>query len=112
MARHRDRQHPKRHIPALARRGHWWTLGMRLTDAGLGLPTSPADAVAVDPRDSTILYVATDVGVFVSNNGGGTWAEFGNLPNVAAVAMLVFNSGGTQKLRVATHGRGVWQTDL
>lgn len=87
--------------------------GANWTDVGIGLPDAPADGIVVDPRDNTILYVATDVGVFVSNNSGSTWQEYGTgLPAVPVMGIRIFNSGGTQKLRVATHGRGVWQADL
>jgi len=87
--------------------------GISWTDVGIGLPDSPADAVAVDPRDSNAIYVATDVGVFVTLNGGATWKEHGEgLPNVTPMAMRIFDNGTTKKLRIATHGRGVWQTDL
>jgi hypothetical protein len=87
--------------------------GVGWTDISAGLPDAPADSVAVDPIDHTIVYVGTDVGVFATNDNGANWSEFGTgLPNVATVTLRTFNSGGTRKLRVGTHGRGVWETDL
>lgn len=87
--------------------------GVSWTDIGIGLPDSPADAIVVDPRDPDIVYVATDVGVFVTFNGGGSWSQYGSgLPNVTPVALRIFHTPAKQKLRVATHGRGVWETDL
>jgi hypothetical protein len=87
--------------------------GAAWTDISAGLPDAPADSIAIDPIDHTIVYVGTDVGVFATNDSGANWSEFGTgLPNVAAVALRTFNSGGTKKLRVGTHGRGVWETDL
>jgi hypothetical protein len=87
--------------------------GGNWTDIGVGLPDAPADSIAVDPRDANIIYAANDVGVFVTKDGGATWQEYGTgLPNITPTSMLIFNSGGTQKLRIGTYGRGVWQTDL
>ncbi|MDP9263854.1 MAG: hypothetical protein M3O85_05985 [Acidobacteriota bacterium] len=87
--------------------------GVGWTDISAGLPDAPADSVVIDPIDHTIVYVGTDVGVFATNDNGANWSEFGSgLPNVATVALRTFNSGGTKKLRVGTHGRGVWETDL
>jgi len=83
---------------------------------GTSLPDAPADAVVVDPENSLVIYVATDVGVYTTSNGGASWSEVGpasgpgQLPNVTAVALRIFNSGGQKLLRVGTHGRGIWQT--
>src|SRR6267142_297177 len=94
----------------------------KTTNAGLswfdpgsfnGLPDAPADAIVIDPGNHNTLYVGTDVGVFVSFDAGGSWEGFGTgFPNVAVTAMRAFSSGGVNKLRVSTYGRGVWQTDL
>jgi hypothetical protein len=86
--------------------GHsWLNISGNLVDA-------PANAVAVDPGNPSILYVGNDVGVFASTDGGSTWAEYGNLPNSAVFALDTFNNSTTHLLRVATHGRGVWSTTL
>lgn len=78
------------------------------------LPFIPLNAIAVDPRrpDSTY-YVATDVGVFLSKDGGNTWANFGaplGLPNVRVTDLQIVP--GTRRLVAATFGRGVWRIDL
>jgi hypothetical protein len=87
--------------------GHsWLNISGNLVDA-------PANAVAVDPGNPSILYVGNDVGVFASTDGGSTWAEYGDgLPNSAVFAIDTFNNSSTHLLRVATHGRGVWSTTL
>lgn len=78
-----------------------------------GLVDAPANAVAVDPGNPAIVYVGTDVGVFATQDGGATWAEYGTLlPNSAVIALDTFNSSSTHLLRAATHGRGVWSTTL
>jgi hypothetical protein len=69
--------------------------------------------VAIDPASSRFLYVGTDVGAFVSSDGGTTWSEYGNLlPAVPVTAMNTFVGGGARKLRISTYGRGIWEVDL
>ncbi len=92
----------------------------RTTDGGASwgginndLPDAPANAVLYDPVDPSIIYVGTDVGVFYTTNTGVSWQEYGvGLPNVPVYRLRAFNSGGIRKLRAATHGRGIWETDL
>src|SRR5262249_47484348 len=72
----------------------------------------PANALVIDPRSSPgapngKLYVATDVGIYTSSNGGTIWQKLGvGLPNVPVVN-LQFSQ--TQDLLIAaTQGRGVF----
>ena len=56
-------------------------------------------------------YIATDVGVFISTNFGSSWTELANgLPNT--VAMHLDYHQAMKKLRLATHGRGVFEMQL
>lgn len=74
------------------------------------LPDSPVnDALIYYPGASTsILFCAMDIGVFVSTNYGTSWQEMAEgLPNT--VAMHLDYHQGTNKLRIGTHGRGVWE---
>lgn len=74
------------------------------------LPDSPVnDALIYYPGTSTsILFCAMDIGVFVSTNYGSSWQEMAEgLPNT--VAMHLDYHQGTNKLRIGTHGRGVWE---
>lgn len=87
--------------------------GATWTDISGTLPDAPANAVAIDPVNHNTVYVGTDVGVFISQDGGTTWNVFGTgLPNVAVFDLKTFNSGGVGRLRAGTHGRGVWETPL
>src|SRR5262249_25464791 len=50
----------------------------------------------------------TDIGVFISHNGGANWSPYGaGLPRVAVFGMAIQNPN--RILRIATHGRGAWE---
>ena len=87
-----------------------------------GLPDAPANTLALDPDDHTVLYVGTDVGVFVTSNGGATWTEVGPtqpgstatgyLPNTVITHIEFSKPNGAKRLMAATYGRGIWTTGL
>jgi photosystem II stability/assembly factor-like uncharacterized protein len=84
--------------------------GTRWNDVSHGLPPIPANALVVDPADTDIVYVGTDVGVWRSTNAGdgGTWTLFGKgLPN-AIVGDLLFHPVA-RLLRAGTRSRGTWE---
>ena len=62
-----------------------------------------------DPADKNILYVGTDVGVYVSKDKGSTWEVLGDLP-CAYVHDLAIQAR-ENLLIVATHGRGMFVLD-
>lgn len=71
------------------------------------LPQVPVSAFLVDPASSITLYAGTDIGVYISTDAGANWTPFGTgLPRVAVFDMAK-TSGGL--IRIATHGRGMWQ---
>ncbi|HEY3926941.1 MAG TPA: hypothetical protein VGL89_01085 [Candidatus Koribacter sp.] len=75
------------------------------------LPNSPANDIVIDPDFANTYYVATDVGVYYTTDGGSTWATAGTgLPNVAVVGMKLHE--GARILRAATHGRSTWDLQL
>ena len=76
-----------------------------------GLPDVPVNAFSVDPANGNNLYAGTDVGVFTSTDGGASWGPYGSdLPVVAVFGMEVQPTA--RKLRIATHGRGMWEIGL
>jgi hypothetical protein len=67
----------------------------------------PVNAIVVDPSDGQNLYVGTDVGVFKSINGAGSWSALNSgLPNVVVMDVQL-NRAGTH-LFAFTHGRGAF----
>ncbi len=76
-----------------------------------GLPDIPVNAFAVDPLASSHLFAGTDIGAFFSLNGGAAWYPVGTgLPRVAIFGMAIQNV--KRVLRVATHGRGMWEIPM
>jgi hypothetical protein len=79
--------------------------------ASNGIPDVPVSAFVIDPQDSNSLYAGTDIGVYHSSDGGGNWEPFGTgLPRVAVFDTKISNV--QRILRIATHGRGIWETDI
>lgn len=78
--------------------------------SGTGIPDVPVNALVVDPLLPSDVYAGTDIGVFLSRDGGATWAPHSvSLPRVA-VFELSFQEGTFPRvLRAATHGRGIWE---
>lgn len=77
------------------------------------LPDSPVnDGLIYYPGTSTsAMFAAMDVGVFMTNNWGVSWIEVADgLPNT--VAMHLDYHDGANKLRIGTHGRGVYEIDM
>jgi len=78
------------------------------------LPDLPVNAIAVDPVDGRHLYLATDLGVFVSKDGGANWlVENTGFANVITSWVTVLKgAGNTRTLFAFTHGRGAWKITL
>lgn len=76
------------------------------------LPDIPHNTILVDPLRPNNIYTGNDLGVYVSEDGGGNWTSFMEGLPATVLAMHLSISPVVQKLRVATHGNGVFQTDL
>lgn len=67
--------------------------------------------VREDPKNASLLYVGTELGLYASWTGGNDWTRLhlGNLPAVAVHEVLVHPRDND--LVLATHGRAIWVLD-
>jgi uncharacterized protein (TIGR03437 family) len=81
--------------------------GATWLDISGNLPNIPVNDMALDPDLPGTIYLATDIGVFVTSNAGLTWQVLGaGLPRVVVMGLRLHRA--TRTLRAVTHGRGVW----
>ena len=74
----------------------------------------PANRVArtlrEDPKNPNLLYLGTELGLFISNNGGNNWVELkSNMPTLPFNDLVIHPRDND--LVLGTHGRGVWILD-
>jgi len=70
-----------------------------------------AHTIKEDTVKRELLFLGTELGLWISLDGGARWAQFkgGELPNVAVREVQVQPRDGD--LVIATHGRGMWIID-
>jgi len=70
-----------------------------------------AHVIREDLVSKSLLFVGTEFGLWISTNGGTTWAAFkgGNFPSVAVREVQIHKR--EHDLVIATHGRGIWIID-
>jgi photosystem II stability/assembly factor-like uncharacterized protein len=87
--------------------GQTWTPLTGETSAVRGY----AHVVKEDLLNRDLLFVGTELGLWVSLDGGRQWAQYkgGDLPNVAVRDLAIHPRD--HDLVVATHGRGIWIVD-
>lgn len=78
-------------------------------DISGNIPLGPINVIREDPADENILYVGTDLGVYISKDKGKTYSILGDLP-FAYVHDLKIHPRDNM-LIIATHGRGMWVLD-
>jgi len=77
------------------------------------IPDIPAHSVVVDPNDNQRIYVGTDLGVFVSLDGGQNWArETTGFSNAVVESLSAVNNNGVTTLFAFTHGRGAFKVTI
>lgn len=72
------------------------------------IPNIPVNGFVVDPAQPNRLFAGTDIGVYVTQDGGANWVPFGQgLPRAAVFDVAIQPT--SRILRIATHGRGMWE---
>jgi hypothetical protein len=85
--------------------------GATFSNFSTGLPNIVMHDIIYQNNSNEHLYVATDYGVYYRTASMTSWARYGNnLPNVTVNELDIQYSAG--KLRAATFGRGIYETDL
>ena len=85
--------------------------GQTWTNITENLPNLPVNCISYLQGSDDGLYIGTDNGVFYRSNESPNWSSFNDgLPNVI-VKQILFHYG-SQKVIVATYGRGVWKNDF
>lgn len=91
--------------------------GTTWTNISTGLPNLPVFCIVQNKLENTKnhLYAGTDRGVFVKD-GSSDWVQFNNgLPNVMVTELDIYYDNAVpsnSRLRAATFGRGLWESDL
>jgi uncharacterized repeat protein (TIGR01451 family) len=71
------------------------------------LPNAPVNSIVLDPSYPNTLYAGTDVGAFVTYNGGAHWSLLGDsMPKVAVWQLDMDTLHRT--IAAGTHGRGAF----
>lgn len=87
-------------------------LGNTWTDiTGLGfsrVPDVAVHSILEMPFDKDILWLGTDIGLFESTDGGGSWNFVNEMIPVAIYDMKIVNN----QVIFATYGRGIWTATL
>jgi photosystem II stability/assembly factor-like uncharacterized protein len=86
------------------------TGGGNWQDISGNLPDIPANALAINPSDPQNLILGTDLGVFQTFDGGQNWMLIEGMPKVSVFDIDANINTGL--IRVATHGRGLYEMKL
>jgi photosystem II stability/assembly factor-like uncharacterized protein len=85
--------------------------GITWINYSTGLPNIPVNCIVYANNSAQGVYIGTDVGVYYREASMSSWIPFFNgLPNVIVSDLEIYYPTG--KLRAATYGRGVWETEV
>jgi hypothetical protein len=86
-------------------------LGETWVNVSGDLPNIPCNDLFIDPKNTMHYYIATDIGVYFSENEGESWTYAGNgMPIVPVRDFDYVEIDNTRYLRIATHGRSIYET--
>jgi hypothetical protein len=93
----------------------WKTTDLGQTWANISgnLPDLPVNDLFIDPDNTARLYLANDIGVYLSEDGGTTWnyASEG-IPFVPCMDFDYIKIDTRVYLRVGTYGRSIYETRM
>lgn len=85
--------------------------GKSWTSLVANIPSGPINVIREDPKNKNVLYVGTDLGAYVSTDGGKEWQVLGSQLPTTFVSDMVIHP--TEDIAViSTHGRGMWAMDV
>ncbi|HEX8840034.1 MAG TPA: sialidase [Sphingomicrobium sp.] len=98
--------------PYLYRTADYGRTWQRLVGPGTPGVRGYAHVIKEDRLNPNILYLGTEFGLFISLNGGQSWAQFkpNNFPDGVAVRDIAIQDR-EDDIVLATHGRGMWVID-
>lgn len=84
--------------------------GQTWTDISGNIPGGPVNVIREDPKKENVLYVGTDLGVYVTVDGGQQWYVLANgIPNCLVWDLKIHPRDNI--LVIATNGRGMYAID-
>ena len=84
--------------------------GKNWTSIAANLPGGPTNVIREDPKNSNVLYVGSDLGVYVTTDSAKTWNFLGaGLPNAPIWDIQIHPRDNM--LVIASNGRGMWVID-
>lgn len=84
--------------------------GWESRSTGLAV-ANPINTIVVDPTNDNRLFCGGDIGVFRTEDAGGSWAPWDQgLPNVPVFELEIH--GPRRLVRAATHGRSIWERPI
>ena len=90
------------------------TFTNRSGSGGTGLPDAPFESFARDfNAPQTRWYAGSDIGVFMTTDGGATWSDASGPLGMPYVEVSTLKAvPGTGYLMAGTYGRGIWRLPL
>ena len=85
--------------------------GLTWSNITYNLNDLPVRSVVIDHTDASTIYLGTEIGVYKKAMADNTWFLYNpDLPNTSILEMEIMN--GSNTLRAATWGRGLWEFTL
>ena len=83
--------------------------GLTFSVVNTNIFQTSSSAICLENNSKNGIYIGSDFGIFYSNDDLNEWTSYSRqLPRVKVTDLEIVN----QKLRAATYGRGVWETEL